>query len=668
VLLHDTEGDSEKDPTTPEKPPQRKPVAKLRVARMARVRARNAVAFYKRPKGKKSSPDETPPSGDAPLTPSPLGTQGTEGFPLGTEDESDSAPVSTTGLTPEPESAYLSGELDLVADFTVEAREHIASIEKGLLRLEQNPEDKDAIHSVFRAFHSIKGLAGFLALDRIQTLTHEVETLLEEVRNGRYAVDSALVDVVLQSADYVSRSLVCLDALVAGKPMPLPALDPALVDLVRAVHQGKERRASATQMSPAAEPPQAASPAPGASDGAGTPRATEASRVKVDTRKLDSLVEMVGELVVAQSLLRHDERLKIDLNAPIALKISQMARITSEVQQITMAMRMVPIQGLFQKTARLARDLSRKSGKLVEFVTSGEDTELDRNIVEELADPLVHMIRNSMDHGLETPEERVKAGKSATGKVGLRASHQAGMILVEIFDDGRGLDAAKLRARGIERGLISENLSYSEEELFGLIFEPGFSTAAKVTDISGRGVGMDVVKRHIERLRGRIEIRSQLGAGATFLLKLPLTLAIIDGLVVGVGGERYVMPIVAVREMFRPAKNTVTSIEGNREMVRLRDQVMPVVRLSERFGVRAANQSLEQSLLIVTETESRTFSLVVDELLGRQEVVIKSLGEVFGNVAGVAGGAILGDGRVGLILDPKGVFEAGAKQAATLHA
>jgi two-component system chemotaxis sensor kinase CheA len=278
------------------------------------------------------------------------------------------------------------------------------------------------------------------------------------------------------------------------------------------------------------------------------------------------------------------------------------------------------------------------------------------------------MIRNSMDHGLEPPEERVNAGKSATGKVGLRASHQAGMIVVEIFDDGRGLDAARLRTRGIERGLINENSSYSEEELFGLIFEPGFSTAAKVTDISGRGVGMDVVKRHIERLRGRIEIRSQLGAGATFLLKLPLTLAIIDGLVVGVGGERYVVPIVAVREMFRPAKNTVTSIEGNREMVRLRDQVMPVVRLSERFGIRAANQSLEQSLLIVTETESRTFSLVVDELLGRQEVVIKSLGEVFGNVAGVAGGAILGDGRVGLILDPKGVFESGAKQAATLHA
>ncbi len=666
-------------PQDGEKSQRRKPVAKLRAARSARVQARSAIVFFKRPKGKKSTPEESQPASGAthsdPPAAAPESSDGVafpelaEPFPLGPESASNSVPSSTLGPapTPESESAYLSGELDLVADFTVEAREHIASIEKGLLRLEQNPENKDAIHSVFRAFHSIKGLAGFLALNQIQTLTHEVETLLEEVRNGRHAVDSALVDVVLQSADYVSRSLVSLDALVAGNKVPMPALDPALVELVRAVHQGKEQKASPGKAA-VAEPPQAAPPPQGPSEGAPTHRATEASRVKVDTRKLDLLVEMVGELVVAQSLLRHDERLKIDVNAPIALKISQMARITSEVQQITMAMRMVPIQGLFQKTARLARDLSRKSGKLVEFVTSGEDTELDRNIVEELADPLVHMIRNSMDHGLESPEERAKAGKSLTGKVGLRASHQAGMIVVEIFDDGRGLDAAKLRARGIERGLINENSSYSEEELFGLIFEPGFSTAEKLTDISGRGVGMDVVKRHIERLRGRIEIRSQLGAGATFLLKLPLTLAIIDGLVVGVGGERYVVPIVAVREMFRPAKNTVTSIEGNREMVRLRDQVMPVVRLSERFGIRAANQSLEQSLLIVTETESRVFSLVVDELLGRQEVVIKSLGEVFGNIAGIAGGAILGDGRVGLILDPKGVFESTAKQAVPLHA
>jgi two-component system chemotaxis sensor kinase CheA len=558
-------------------------------------------------------------------------------------------PVAAPATLPIAQT-YLGGDLDLVADFTIEAREHIASIEKGLLTLEHHPDDKDAIHSVFRAFHSIKGLAGFLGLDQIQSLTHEVETLLDAVRNGKCSVTSTLVDVVLQSTDYLSRSLRALDQLIGGEQVPLPALDIVLLGRVRDLQQGKVTEAAANGSSGSSS---------GSSTAGDSPRSrgAEASRVKVDTHKLDALVEMVGELVVAQSLLRHDERLKNDANAVVAHKVSHMARITSEVQQITMSMRMVPIGQLFQKTARLARDLSRKSGKSVDFQTSGEDTELDRNIVEELADPLVHMIRNSMDHGLESPADRLKAGKNPTGKVGLRAAHQAGVIVVEVFDDGRGLDGNKIRARAIERGIISEESEHTEEELFSLIFVPGFSTASKVTDVSGRGVGMDVVKRHIERLRGRIEIRSTLGQGTTFLLKLPLTLAIIDGLIVGVGGQRYILPIVAVKEMFRPSKDSLTSIEGTKEMVRLRDLVLPVVRLSERFGLTPSSHRLEESLLIVTETENRQFCLVVDKLVGRQEVVIKNLGELFGNVAGVAGGAILGDGQVGLILDPAGVFE-----------
>ncbi len=576
------------------------------------------------------------------------------------QDMAEMTPPADTLPAPPPESAmatigasYLGGDLDLVADFTMEAREHIASIERGLLALEHHPGDKDAVHSVFRAFHSIKGLAGFLGLDQIQALTHEVETLLDAVRNGQCSVSSTLVDVVLQSTDYLSRSLRSLDQLIAGEQVPLPPLDLALLGRVRDLQQGKVTEPPSGVPTAPSSPP----PPPPPDDAGGRPRTTEASRVKVDTHKLDALVEMVGELVVAQSLLRHDERLKHDANSVIAHKVSHMARITSEVQQITMSMRMVPIGQLFQKTALLVRDLSRKSGKSVDFQTSGEDTELDRNIVEELADPLVHMIRNSMDHGLESREDRIKAGKNPTGRVGLRAAHQAGVIVIEVFDDGRGLDANKIRTRAIERGIISETSEHSEEELYGLIFVPGFSTASKVTDVSGRGVGMDVVKRHIERLRGRIEIRSALGQGTTFLLKLPLTLAIIDGLIVGVGGQRYILPIVAVKEMFRPSRDSLTSIEGTREMVRLRDLVLPVVRLSERFRLTPSSHRLEESLLIVTETENRQFCLVVDELVGRQEVVIKNLGELFGNVPGVAGGAILGDGQVGLILDPAGVFE-----------
>ena len=556
----------------------------------------------------------------------------------------------------------LGQETDLLTDFAVETREHIAGIETSVLVLERDPQNTEAIHSVFRAFHSIKGLAGFLDLDQIQLLTHEVETVLDGVRNGRLAVTSALVDVVLQSVDYLSQALVKLDAVIRGEPaVPFP-VTAALLDKIHNLENAPEAAEEPVPL------PELAASGSTSERGARTTSRVESTRVKVDTQKLDALVEMVGELVVAQSLLRHDERLKSDINGPIAHKVSQMARITSEVQQITMSMRMVPIGQLFQKTARLARDLSRKAGKTLEFVTSGEDTELDRNIVEELGDPLVHMIRNSIDHGLESPEERAKAGKNPAGQVGLKASHQAGIIVVEVFDDGRGLDTGKIRARAIERGLIKEDAELSQEEIFSLIFVPGFSTASQITDVSGRGVGMDVVKRHIERLRGRIEIRSVLGHGTTFLLKLPLTLAIIDGLIVGVGSERYIVPIVAVKEMFRPQDNSVHSADGSREMVRLRDRVLPVVRLSERFELTPTHTALRDSLLIVIETENRQFCLVVDELIGRQEVVIKSLGEVFGNIPGVAGGAILGDGRVGLILDPAGVFQADARETDSCHA
>jgi two-component system chemotaxis sensor kinase CheA len=585
---------------------------------------------------------------------------------------------------PAASSFSLAADVDLLIDFTLESREYIGNIESSLLTLERDPQNTEAIHSVFRGFHTIKGLAGFLELDQIQLLTHEVETLLDAVRNGRLSVNSSVVDVILQSVDYLVQALVRLEAVINGEPAVALPVDPALLDKVRQIQGAPVAEVAkappATVVEDFAPPEPVEHPEPvvempalaaleSAVAKAESPKqdnavVAPASRVKVDTQKLDALVEMVGELVIAQSLLRYDERLKMEVNAPVAHKVSHMARITSEIQQITMMMRMVPIGQLFQKTARLARDLARKTGKSVEFVTSGEDTELDRNIVEELTDPLVHMIRNSMDHGLESPEVRKAAGKNPTGKVGLRAAHQAGIIVVEIFDDGRGLDPKKIRNRAVERGLISESAEMSDEELFNLIFTPGFSTASQVTDVSGRGVGMDVVKRHIAKLRGRIEIRSVLGEGTSFLLKLPLTLAIIDGLIVAVGTERYILPIVAVKEMFRPTREMVVGMEGSREMVRLRDRVLPVVRLSKRFGVEAMRSELWESLLIVTETENHQFCLTVDELLGRQEVVIKSLGEVFRNVPGVAGGAILGDGRVGLILDPPSVFQTEAHESA----
>jgi two-component system chemotaxis sensor kinase CheA len=383
-----------------------------------------------------------------------------------------------------------------------------------------------------------------------------------------------------------------------------------------------------------------------------------AKAVKIDTGKLDYLVEMVGELVIAQSVVRHDRTMTSLRSQQLTRKLAQLSHITGEIQRAVMAMRMVPIGPLFQKMARLVRDLTRKAGKPAEFFAFGEDVELDRNMVEELADPLMHMIRNSVDHGLESPAERAAAGKMPLARIELRASHIAGQILIQVSDDGRGLDRTRILSKAVANGLVAPAATLTDAECLHLIFRPGFSTAEQVTDVSGRGVGMDVVKKHLQKLRGSVEIQSVPGQGATFSLKLPLTMAIIQGLVVGVGPERYVIPIFAIREMLRPVEGMVSTVEGRAEVVMIRDNLLPVVRLYQRFGIKPRSDKPEECVLVVTEANGRTFCLMVDELVGKQEVVIKNLGDRFGNAPGIAGAAILGDGRVGLILDVNGVFAA----------
>jgi two-component system chemotaxis sensor kinase CheA len=334
-----------------------------------------------------------------------------------------------------------------------------------------------------------------------------------------------------------------------------------------------------------------------------------------------------------------------------------LTRITAELQKTAMAMRLVPVGPLFRRMARLVRDLSRQFGKQVQMETQGEEIELDRNIVEELADPLMHMVRNALDHGIETPAERTAAGKPPGARLLLRAQHRAGQVVIEIADDGRGLDRSRILDKARQRGLVSPADTLSDNEIYNLIFEPGFTTAAQVTNVSGRGVGMDVVRRHIEKLRGRIEIRSTPGQGASFLLKLPLTLAIIDGLVVAVGQERYIVPLFAVREMFRPKPDTVWTVQQRAEMALVRGSLLPVVRLYRSFAVQPRTEDPLDSVLIVAEVEGQRFCVLVDALIGKQEVVIKTLGETFNKVQGIAGGAILGDGRVGLILDLERLFK-----------
>ena len=544
----------------------------------------------------------------------------------------------------------LSSDPELLNDFISESREHLSSIEMHLLALDQDTGNVEALHAIFRGFHTIKGLAGFLGMDAIGTVTHEVENVLDLARNGKISMTPAHIDVVLASKDYVHTWLRQLETMAAGKTPCFPGNEELLIS----IHDLSSDRAPAADPVPAALSALAASqpePQPESPSKSG-----EARSIKVDTQKLDLLIDMVGEMVIAQSLVKHDPDLVVTGKPRLTRNLAQLARITGELQRTAMAMRMVPIKHLFNKMSRLVRDLSRKSGKQVELDLVGEETELDRNIVEELSDPLMHMVRNSLDHGIEMPEERIQAGKNPVARVTLKAGHQAGYILLQVSDDGRGLDCEKILRKAREKGIIEEGARLQESEIFNLIFAPGFSTAEQITAVSGRGVGMDVVRRQIQKLRGKIEVSSIQGQGATILLKLPLTLAIIDGLMVRAGGQTYIVPIFAVREMFRPTADMLSTVENRDEMVLVRGSLLPVIRLNRRFGLQARSEDLCESLLIVTESGGKRFCLVVEELIGKQEVVIKSLTGSVRNVRGIAGGAILGDGRVGLILDPEGLF------------
>jgi two-component system chemotaxis sensor kinase CheA len=412
---------------------------------------------------------------------------------------------------------------------------------------------------------------------------------------------------------------------------------------------------------PATPAPEAKPAIPGQTK-AGAP----ASAIKVDTLKLDSLIDLVGELVIAQSLVVQNPELNTLRSEQLNRDLAQLGHISKDLQRTAMSLRMVPIRGMFQKMHRLVRDLTAKTGKQVQLLTEGEDTELDRTVVEEISDPLVHMIRNSVDHGIEKPEVRRQRGKSAQGLIWLKAYHRGGNIVVEIRDDGSGLDRDRILAKALEKGLVKPEEPLSDSQIYNLIFAAGFSTADKVTDISGRGVGLDVVRRNIDKLRGKVEILSTPGQGSTFRIYLPLTLAIIDGLLVGIGEHRYIVPTLAVCESFQPRAGMISTTLGRGEMINVRGRLLPLLRLYAHLGIQPGTTEATRSIVLVVESGKEMRCLLVDQLLGKQEVVIKSLGEMFRGNRYLAGAAILGDGRVGLILDPQALvhFEPAQLEAA----
>jgi len=378
--------------------------------------------------------------------------------------------------------------------------------------------------------------------------------------------------------------------------------------------------------------------------------------VKVDTDKLDNLFDLVGELVIANTLICGE--MKSINNNGTSKNLSQLTKITKDIQDQVMSMRMVTLKQTFQKMSRLVRDVSQRSGKKVKFNISGEETELDKNVIEEIADPLVHILRNSVDHGIEPEEERVAKGKSKEGSVTLSAFHRGGNIIIEIKDDGKGLQKDRILKKAIDKGLVNNQTSMTDNQIYNLIFAPGLSTADKVTNISGRGVGMDVVKKNIEKLRGKVDVTSQEGAGSTFTIKLPLTLAIIDGIVVNVGDTKYIIPTVSIEESLQPKQEEISTVKNQGEVVNIRGSLLSLVRLHKLYNINTTKTIPWESIVVVVEGAEGKYGVLVDELLGQQQVVIKSLGDRFKNVKGISGSAILGDGKVGLILDVTGVKEA----------
>ncbi len=664
--------------------------------------------------------------------------------------------------------------------FFEESLEALDDMESCLLNLDIGTPDVDAVNTIFRGAHSVKGGSGMFGFTEITGFTHVLETLLDQIREGGRPVTQSLVDVMLQAVDCLREMLRATQAgealdlprvtalqgeleslLAGGQPRAdMSAAAPAAPretpraggeprwrisfrphanmlasanDPIRILHElGRLGRVTTTAdlarlpafealrpeqcylawelelesaasreeiadlfewvefeceleivaldeavaetgAQPVATPdaPSASSPSP-APAAAGNPALPgEAPRkdgarqgpadpgsIRVGIDKVDNVINLVGELVITQSMLqRFGEEGAVFDNEELREGLNELERNTRELQQTVMQIRMLPISFSFNRFPRLVRDISGKMGKQIELVIKGEQTELDKTVLEKIGDPLVHLVRNSLDHGIETPEERRAAGKAETGVLTLNAYHAGGNIVIEVRDDGRGLPREKILAKARSRGLVDEDEELSDEQVHNLIFSAGFSTAENVSEISGRGVGMDVVKRNITDLGGSVDVQSEEGKGCTFTVRLPLTLAILDGQLVTVGNDIYVISLVSIIESIQVRAEQIHGIAGGCELYRVRGEYLPIVRLNRCFGLASGTEELTEGLLVVVESDGTRVGLFIDDLLGQQQVVIKSLETNFRQVEGLSGATILGDGTVALIIDVPGLIK-----------
>ncbi|MCA9407208.1 MAG: chemotaxis protein CheA, partial [Candidatus Omnitrophica bacterium] len=594
-------------------------------------------------------------------------------------------------FTPKVPQLDLSEGTEILTEFVAEALDHLTTAEDSIIKLENDPQDKEAVDAIFRSFHTIKGLAGFLELDDMRMLAHTSETMLDMVRNGVLSFEGGVADITFASIDNLRKLINLVDeqvanngqlkspyhnvgpligqlkAIVSGQSMPAPEAKKPIGEIL--IEEGditseELDQALTLQKEEGVDKKVGeilqdinATGAKNIDKAINIQKGTAETSIKINIDKLDVLVDLVGEMVITETQVVHNPILSRVDDRRLRKDISELDRITRRLQEVTMAMRLVPVRPTFQKMLRIIRDLSKKTKKDIDVQLAGEDTEIDKNMVELISDPLVHMVRNAADHGIESTENRIKKGKPGRGNIRLAAYHKGGNVVIEIRDDGAGLDKERILKKAIERGLAKEGEHLPDSKIFHMIFAPGFSTAEKVTDVSGRGVGMDVVKRNIEQLRGKIDITSEKDKGSVFSIQLPITLAIIEGIVVTVGHERYILPINSVIEFVQPSTKNLTNVAGKGEIFRVHENIYPLIRLGDYFGVASKFKNLEESTVCLVESEFGRVCLLVDALLGQQQVVIKNLGEKLRSIKGVSGGAILGDGRVGLILDVNGIID-----------
>jgi two-component system, chemotaxis family, sensor kinase CheA len=575
---------------------------------------------------------------------------------------------------------------ELLEGFLAETTELLEKLDDDLITLEKSPEDSELMNRIFRSIHTVKGASSFLGFDQLVKVTHKTEDVLNRLRKAELTLNSEIMDVILEAVDLV-KTLVSdikggdivereLESTIAKL---IPYLSESateatvLAPVFASLQEEKPKEGAAAQPAPAAAVPQVSAPAPKLKEPAPqkAPAAkgeelNDNSTVRVDVKRLDDLMNQVGELVLERNRmiqLHSDYQFGIDpacFSDDFGKLSKRLNFVTSELQMQVLKMRMLPVEKVFKKFPRIVRNLARDLGKEVDLQIIGEETELDRSVVDEIGDPLIHLIRNALDHGLEQPEERLAAGKDRCGTVVLAAAHEGNQIVISIKDNGRGIDPDRVSRKALEKGLITEEqlAVMGSREILDLLFLPGFSTKEQATDLSGRGVGMDVVRTNIRKLNGIIEIKNEIGKGSEFILKLPLTLAIIQSLLVEVEREVYSIPLASVIETMRVDQDDF-HVLGGQEVLKLRDSVLPLLRLQRVFSCAETGADRKTCYVVIVGVAEKRVGLVVTRLLGQQEVAIKSLGKFLANLPGIGGSTIMGDGRVALIVDPMGLVGGG---------